>query len=153
MDTDTKQGHFTQATSSASRSSCVLGGLGNKKGMKLGDRGEKKKKRKKKSRHGVVNFPDICEKCNLSITLMMSAPLLRPAGGFGPKHLRHCQGKPLQMEECGAGKKGDAVATKKGSQIWIVGSAHRLQLEPIIGVILIQLNQSELGEGRQSGGR
>lgn len=81
---------------------------------------------------------------------MMSARLLHPVGGFGPKHLRRSQGKPLQMER-GARKKGTPSQQKRGSQIWIVGSARRLQLEPIIGVILIQLNQSEVGGGRAVG--
>lgn len=55
------------------------------------------------------NFPDICEKCNLSVTLMMSAGCCVQRG-IGLKCLRRGQGKPFQME-LRRGKR-DTIATK-----------------------------------------
>lgn len=55
------------------------------------------------------NFPHICEKCNLSVTLMMSAGCCVQRG-IGLKRLWWGQGKPFQMERR-RGKR-DTIATK-----------------------------------------
>lgn len=55
------------------------------------------------------NFPHICEKCNLSVTLMMSAGCCVQRG-IGLKCLWGGQGKPFQMERR-RGKR-DTIATK-----------------------------------------
>lgn len=55
------------------------------------------------------NFPHICEKCNLSVTLMMSADCCVQRG-IGLKRLWRGQGKPFQMERR-RGKR-DTIATK-----------------------------------------
>lgn len=55
------------------------------------------------------NFPHICEKCNLSVTLMMSAGCCVQRG-IGLKRLWRGQGKPFQMERR-RGKR-DTIATK-----------------------------------------
>lgn len=98
----------------------------------------------------VDNFPDICKKCNLSDALMMSAGCCVQRG-IGLKCLWRSQGKPFQMER-GAVKGTPLQQKELDMDRWVRALA---QLEPIIGVILIQFNQSEwrVRKGRWRGGR
>lgn len=93
-----KREHFTQCASSAPPTLVPQGAVSEKGWNEVSIQ----------SQHA-DNFPHICEKCNLSVTLMMSAGFCVQRG-IGLKCLWGGQGKPFQMERR-RGKR-DTIATK-----------------------------------------